>query len=385
MRFRFIPLIAIVLCCASCANKDYDISEGFNKEITLFENGISVPIGSVGPFTVNSILGKVSEMEGIGSMVGEYIHVDDDGFLYFEENHDIFRMNVYEIEKDLGDVSTAQTWDAGYQSGYIEGIVGLMPYIWLKPVNQKLVITATNPLRGDIHASCSASVWAYTEDDMINIPIPGLDDCVMPGRATEEILAMDLDESLSIPFSMIAFSDLTLDLPAKPVSKADKTDNLFFAFSFNYRCGIAITEEFNINAGEISTGRIDLEIGKYLLKKCQVTVEIENTLPLSATVSGFKVLKPRAGKEEEAVVDDNIVIDADITVPGGSPENPATTTAVISIEAKEGTIPDIPEVLLSLVLNGQAGLGDVALNTSQGLTVKSSSAKLTGGITIPIK
>ena len=52
------------------------------------------------------------------------------------------------------------------------------------------------------------------------------------------------------------------------------------------------------------------------------------------------------------------------------------------MEAASGVIPDIPELLLDLKLNAQPDLGIVPLSTKQGVYVKSSSAKLSGGITI---
>ena len=45
---KYIPLffLAAVLAAGCKSNMDYDISEGFDKEMTLFENEISVPLGS---------------------------------------------------------------------------------------------------------------------------------------------------------------------------------------------------------------------------------------------------------------------------------------------------------------------------------------------------
>ena len=46
--FRFCLLLFLPLALA-CSRKAYDVSDGFNTDLTLFENEISVPVGSVGP------------------------------------------------------------------------------------------------------------------------------------------------------------------------------------------------------------------------------------------------------------------------------------------------------------------------------------------------
>ena len=81
----------------------------------------------------------------------------------------------------------------------------------------------------------------------------------------------------------------------------------------------------------------------------------------------------------------NIKIVSGFTIGAGSMENPATTSVTVSIEALEGCIPDIGELLLDIQLTGAPGLEKVALTTRQGIQIKSSSAVVSGGITIPEK
>ena len=112
-RYLILSLIAFPLLW-SCSNMDYDISEGFSKEVTLFEEEISVPIGNIGPFTISSTLGGVSKVPGIGGLIGEYIKESEDGSLVMENSGDIFKASVYELEKQIGNVSAPQVWDAGF-------------------------------------------------------------------------------------------------------------------------------------------------------------------------------------------------------------------------------------------------------------------------------
>ena len=77
-----------------------------------------------------------------------------------------------------------------------------------------------------------------------------------------------------------------------------------------------------------------------------------------------------------------ITVTSGITVAGGTPQKPSTTVIKLALEAASGTIPDIPELMLDLKLEAQPDLGTVPLSTKQGLYVKSSSARICGGITI---
>jgi hypothetical protein len=385
MKYRLLLFCVLAAAFTSCSRSEYDISEGFNKDITLFEKEISVPIGSIGPITIGSTLGGLSAIEGIGGLVAEYIKEDADGNLVLEDNGDIFRINIYELEKKLGDVSIAQTWNAGYQSGYVGGMASLLGYLGLKVSNQKLTVSALNPLYVDVHASCGATYGCMGTDGFYTAAIEALDDVNMSARKTIEAASVAVPDDVTSPVASISFANLAMDLPANPVSKLDnKNGNLFFAYTYSYVCGIAVGESFALPLSNISTGDINLEIGKFKLKKCEVTVEIENTIPLAVSIDNVRVLKPRASKEEEAVVDENIAVTSGITVAGGSLEKPAVTQLTIAIEALEGTIPDISEMLMDLNFAAQPDLGAVTLSAKQGLLVKSSSAKLSGGITIPL-
>ncbi len=134
---------------------------------------------------------------------------------------------------------------------------------------------------------------------------------------------------------------------------------------------------------DFSAGDINLPIGKYKLKKCEISVDVESTIPLAVSINNIRVLKQKASETDPDTVDENIQITSDIKVAGGSIDKPAVTPVKLTIEALEGTVPDINGMLLDFVVSSQPGIGDIALTADQGIVVKSSSAKLSGGITIP--
>ncbi len=380
---RFIFLIATALCVAACSHKEYDLSEGLNKEITLFGDEISLPIGSIGPVTLQYAMGSLGKIEGLGSMVAEYIKQDAEGYLFIADSGDIYRNNIYEIEREMGDVSEARTWDAGSQYASVGGLASMLSFINLKCCNQRITISAANPLSVGIPASCGATISYTGAAGGVTMPVAELDNVTLKRRSEEELFSMTLPADVTEPVSSIQFSHLALDMPATPTSRiSDRTGNLFLAFTYSFKSGITVGEGFSFPLKNISTGQVNLPLGKYRLKKCEVEIELENTIPLSVTIDNIRVLEPRESKDEEAVVNENITVSSGITVAGGSMEKPSTTVIKVAIEALSGVIPDIPELLLDLQLNAQPNLGIVPLSVKEGLYVKSSSARLCGGITL---
>ena len=380
---RSLLLICAVLALAACSNKEYDISGGINKEVTLFEEEISAPIGSIGPITLNYVLESLGKVEGIGTLLADYIKVDEDGSLILDDSGDIYRTNVYELEKKMADPTVAQTYDAGYQSAFIGGMAAMLGYVGFKTTNQQLSISASNPLFADLPVKCVANINCSGSDGSYTAPVDGVDSFTLGMGKTVEVSSMNLGAEITSPLSSIIFTSIAMDLPANPTNKIYKKDgNLFLAFTYKYKCGVAPGDNLKLPLENTSSGNINLEIGKYRLKKCDVKVTLENTLPLAVTVDNVRVIKPLASEDAEKEVDENIVITSGITIPGGSLEKPATQDIVLSVEALEGTIPDISELQFDLTIASQPDLGIVALSTKQGLYVKSSSAKLSGGITL---
>ncbi len=60
-------ILVFALLCSCNGNLDYDTSKGINTEMTLFQEEISVPIGSIGPLTIGSALDRLNTVPGIGN------------------------------------------------------------------------------------------------------------------------------------------------------------------------------------------------------------------------------------------------------------------------------------------------------------------------------
>jgi hypothetical protein len=179
--------------------------------------------------------------------------------------------------------------------------------------------------------------------------------------------------------SEISLKSLEMDIPDHPVDKInDDTKGDVFAFSSKHICKLGVGATFSLPYKY--TIKDTIAIGKYQLSECDATIELENSLPLAVTINSIKVLK----NVETEEVDDNITITPNITIAGGSPDAPGVTNLKLHVAAESGTIPDLHGVLIDLVVKGQQGCEGVVLSGKQGLYVKSSSAKVSGGITIPL-
>lgn len=389
MRKTWILWAALLALTLSCGKKEYDISEGYNKEIGLFRDDITVPVGSIGPITIGSTLSGVSKIPGLGGMLSQILKEGSDGSLMVENSGNIFKINVYELEGKMKDPNAAEVWNAGYQSGYIGGIVSMLGMLGLKATHQKLSVSVTNPLSAEVPVT-STAVYNYNKEDGTSesTPIPELQSFTMDYTSgAVEKLALEVPETVPSPVSSVSLSDLSLSIPAKPSSKIiDKTGNLFFSFDYKYTAGIAVGSTFSLPLKDFSPGKVSLPIGKYKAKFAEVHVEIVNTIPLSVKVDNVRVIIPKQAEGEEDKVDTNIKIDTGgALVRGGSPEHPATSSLTLSIEALEGTIPDINGIKLDIEAKAEPSLGLVPLTTSQSVFVKSATAHLRGGVTIPFE
>ena len=381
-------MLAALLCIGCTGNMDYDLSKGISKEVTLFENEISVPVGSIGPLTIGSILSSLGSVQGIGTLVSSYIKQDAEGSLTLRDSSDIFRINVYELEKKAGDVSAPFTWNAGYQSTGIGGMAGALGFLGLKTANQHVTVTTSNPFYSSLSFKCKPSVSCRAADfsTSYTAPIEGLESKTLGQRCyNEQIADFRIPANINDVISSISMEDLSFDLPSNPTSLIDsRSNNLFLHFSYKYTCSVAIGETFKLIPIDGPIKGVKIPIGAYKVKDCRVSVEIQNTLPLAVTIENVQALLPEEVRSDELMVDGNITISPEtITIAGGTLENPATTTLTLQISAEDGTLPDIEGIRAKLTVASQPGLGTVALSGSQGLYVKSASALISGGITIP--
>ena len=385
-RLLFVLLFLSVLSACN-SYMQYDISEGINKEVTLFQDGITVPIGSIGPLTIGSSLNGNSKISGAVGLIANYLKVGPDGNMILEDTGSIFKISVYELEREAKDVSAPFKWSPGYAKGSPSGMAAALGLVGLMVTDQKIEISASNPLFNEVPVTCDASFTCYDSIYQLSYQgkIPALSSITLEGRSNNVKLAsVELPPDIYDRVGSISLEGLTFSLPADPVSYlADRNGNLFFEFNYKHTCGVAVGEKFNLPLTDIKIDNVKLPLGQFRLSDCTIDVELENSLPLSVTIDNVRVLKHKDSEGEPDEVDENIKVSVSEIVPGGSLEHPASLPLTLSITAAEGTIPDIEGILLNISISAQPGLGPVRLAGKQGLYIKSSCATIKDGITIP--
>ena len=375
---ELLALLSAGCLLVACADERYDLSDGINKDITLFEEEISVPIGSIGPITVESTLLKSS----FGETFSEFITVADDGSLLLESDNDIYSVNVHRIESEQDDVSSAFTYEAGDQSTGVYGVAYLLGMIGLQCLEQHLDFYASNPLKVDVPVRTNLALTCYNEDYEPVFESSAAYSETLKKRSSSPYLvySVDIPNDVRVVPEYIGFETLELDLPANPVSKIyDDTQSDIFKFFCRHSCKIGVSDNFSFPQ-EFTIEDAGLEIGKFNLSKCDFSIVLENTLPLSVKIDSVVVQKDTPERES----DYNITVSAPVVIAGGSPGKPGITDLKLQIAAKEGTIPDIHGVKIGLEATSQTGCDGVPLAGTQGIFIQSSSAKISGGITIPL-
>lgn len=112
-----LALLPALLLPGSCRRMDYDISKGIDKEITLFEEEVTIPLGSTGEITLEKI---VSEANGFLQQAGLEFKTDKDGLLYTEIEDYFGYVDAYSILYQIKDLT--QPYD--YALKNLNGSVG---------------------------------------------------------------------------------------------------------------------------------------------------------------------------------------------------------------------------------------------------------------------
>lgn len=375
LTLKLIHFLGVVIVILGCSRSRYDISDGFNKDITLFSEEISVPVGSIGPVSVLSLLMNSS----IGKMLSSFVKEGEDGALVIEGQQSLYAANVFRIQEQAADPSQPFTFVAGDCNEGFSGMAGMLGYLGLSCLEQRIVLSATNPLMDavPVRASWQLSDGEYNLVEPIDFSLP------RNRRNPYTIKELQLPEtSYSVP-SSIALSGLEMDMPALPASRIyDETEMDVFRVGCVHKCKLGVPESFSISQ-TINVEDAKFLIGKFRLKRCEVRMEVSSTLPLAVTLKGLRLMKE--DENGTLVPDENIVVSSDVTLAAGTLENPGVTPLSLFVEAVEGCIPDVHAMEIDIEVKGQAGCGEEPLSSRQSLSIVSSAARIVGGVTIPLK
>lgn len=375
---RIIPLLLMLLIAASCANQDYDMDK-LDKEITLFQNEIAIPIGSAGPFNLELAL----QSGTIGSILGNLLKTDTDGYIIGEVSEQFYKISAYEIVAKTADLSQPFSYKLGDQILTPASIVSLLTGFGFSAIDQHISITINNPLRvpytldGTSFVSCASISQGKTSYEQ-SLPLNKVK--VPNGYDNTTLLNLDIPDTVPDTPTGSGLKDLTLNLPADLMNQITSYGVSDFVLTCNYKGRVATGERLNMDLSAFGLGgvpfKINLPIGRFNFKDVTVSFELQNTLPMEVTLTNIKLLTG-----QEPAEDPNLeVLPGELVVKGGSPEKPGVTPVSLRIKAKAGAIPDISGLQVGLKITSAPGYADTRLGIKQGISVKSASATLRGGI-----
>jgi hypothetical protein len=362
-----LSILALLLVCG-CTHKEYDAPEGVNREMTLFGEEISIPVGSVGPITVEDL---ISSNPTISSLINQLMKEDSQGNMYAECEEEFFKQNAFELSYKIPDISQPYHWELEDQYASISSPASLLKMFGFKFPKQYLAVTLRNPLRASIKLNglSRAEAGNYVKE------IKFEDFLIPSGYSATTIAEFTIPDNIMDMIDAVQFKTITLDLPANVPGISREGDAAQFVLKYRHTSQMAVGSTFSFSS-ELPLNNLNLNIGKYKLRKGTLSFNLESSLPFDITIKSVKVMN------EKSEVNPNIVVTPDITLPGGTLEKPSVTPVNVTIEATEGAIPDIKSIRIAFAIKSAEGAGTTPLNSNMGISFKSASATLRGGVTI---
>ncbi len=363
----------LLLALTACMHEEYDTSDGIDTKIRLFEEEISMPVGNIGPITVESTVGETLK---------DFLVADENGLLWAKTTDmELYTVNVYEIKANTADTSTPFTWNPGTKEVGPSGMAGLLAAFGLLCKNQEVTVKVFNPLRDAVTLNSTLSGYCmnwttYMMTWMDSKPLSGVS---LPSNKTTELGHFDIpsDDVLA----NVSLDDLALDLPANPHDRIKYSSQPSFEFKCDYKCNIAAGETFTFEQA-FTIDDANLALGSLSLKKAIVKLQAVNTLPLNVEFKSLDIINPVKEDGSWGGYNENVKISENVMVAGGSTESPTTSDIILEFEALEGTLPDIHQMRLVVEISAAASHAHTLLSANQGLYIKNATAKVIGGITL---
>lgn len=379
---RFVPLLVLLLLLCGCQNKAYD-TDNLVMKATLFEEGISVPVGNAGPFNLELAM----QVKTVASLLGSSLETEYDGTILCRTDIPLGKRNIYQIVSETEDQTQPTAYTIGYRSDSPSTLAGLLQSFGFWAVDQHISIVANNPL--DVPYTVNGSVFVKCQDvkkwQIIYEKTEQLDGFTIPRTYGDvSLLNLHLPEDVHFTPSSVGFSDFVLNLPANLRTQLRSSNNQDFVFNGKYTCHISAGENTEIPLGMLGFKTVSvnfgLPVGAYELKEVEASFTLENTLPLQVTLSNIRLMTG-----EKPAIDEKLEVSPEqLVVLGGSTHEPGSTPVTLKIKSKEGAIPDITGLSMDLDIVSAPGHAKTRLSLKQGISVKSAKATLRGGITLGI-
>ncbi len=359
-------LLAAVPAFSSCDKADPAYGGEIDRTVTLFGEEITVPLGTVAPITLQDALNRVGPL-------AELIKTDDEGCLVLEGKNKIASWSYSDIAAQAAG-EEAFVFMAEEERAGLPFLLSMLTMFGIELPDQHYTLTVENPLGVSVPMSVTASVVDGYDEALQSVV---LKDFEIPSRSRPETFAeFDLPGTYDPAPSDVVLDKVWLWMPENLLDAWSDNLDSDFVFSYRFRSHLGLGERLDFPFTYPLS--LHLETARFALHEATVRLEVESTLPVEATVEHITLL----GADGEE--DPNVTFSENVTIAGGSPEHPVTTPLTLTVRAAEGTIPDIHGLRLNLRFAAAPGFGTAPVSAAQGLSVRSSSFTLRGGITLPI-
>ena len=383
MRIFYRLFGALALCfCAACSQEAYDLSRGIDKEMTLFTDQVSIPLGDVGPLTPKSLVDK----SGLGDMLKDYVTEDEDGYLVVEKEESFFSSNpVLLIAYYLPDMSQPTDLPAGDYSGNLGSTASTLAAFGLTPSPQIFTLTAGNPLTDEIAVSGKLTLSSEPEGKTPGeILLSQEFSKTRVGASASEGEILRVERSGGKAFYGLRIEDLMLHLPGGLPEKDPFGGFSSISLSYHYKSYLSLTGDFPEGLA-FDLNDLNIPLAKYKVKEARIRAEVSSEIPVTLEVGSAEVLVKQIREDGTASVDvsEDVSISPNLRISSGTSGNPVVSPLEIVIKAQTGTIPDISGLRLSFSIKAPTGSGDKRLGMNQSISFNDIRATVSGGITIP--
>ena len=369
-----------LLCAVACANLDYDTSKGIDKEMTLFTDEVSLPLGDIGPFTPKALLDK----SGLGDMLKSFVKEDDEGYMVIEDEGPIFSNPVMLIAYFLPDQTQAIDFPVNDYSGNLGTTATALANLGMAPSPQVFSLLAGNPLTEEVAVSGKLTLFSSKEGESPSETIVSQAFSKAKVAATTpdcEILRVERTGGKA--FYDIRLDNLIFHLPGSMLEKDPAGGFGGFSLAYKYKSYLALTSDFPESI-PFDINDLELPLDQYKVKEARIRTEVSSEIPVTLEVASVGVLITQSDKDgnESTVVSEDVSVSPGLRIASGCSGSPVVSPLEIVIKAQEGTIPDISGLRLSFSIKAPTGSGDHRLNLNQAISFNNLRATVSGGITI---